>query len=339
MKTNFSAKMHLFIIISSLITAIGIAMGIIFSFATDMGYFNFGGDLESYKSIMATYSNIDFSGKQDDAETIMIGICDKAFDEVGISDYSVVTGKSSNGGKIIYKFVLGTDDEKLSSAVEKINSGIKSNTSLEAGNETYCVSNAAFSIVRTKISGNKLLYTTLIIGAVIFVFHALYTLVRYKASMAFAAILADVHNVALYLSVLSITRAPFSSTAVIFAVLVLLTTIVGTCFYFDSAKKLIKSSDGKVEAFSIADDAAGSCLVMNLSFPAVFAFVAVILFVLLSISSLSVLAVLAPLSCALIFAISCAYGTAIFVPSVYSRFKLIGDNFKSKDKRSSVGKK
>lgn len=333
MKTNLSSKMHLFIIISSVIVAIGIAMGLIFQFATDGYYFNFSDDLASYKSVTATYANIDFSGKNESAEDIMINICDAAFKEGGVSDYSVEVGTNSNGGVIVYKFLKSTDETKLASAVEKINSEIKANTTLGTGSETSCVSNAAYSEVEALFAGNKMLTMTYIVAAVALVVHFLYFLIRYKLTMALAAVLADVHNVALFLSLLSITRAPVSSTVITFALITLLITVAGTCFLFDGIKKKIKADEGKTPAFELVDGAADECLILNIAFPATVAIIALVFFILMTVSAMSLLAVLAPVVCALISAVVCIYGTAFFIPSVYSRFKLLGDNFKANQKR------
>ena len=330
--------MHLFIIITSAVVALGIMMGLIFQFAVGSGYFNFSDDLASYKSVTATYSNIDFSGKNESAEDIMMDICDSAFKANGVSDYSVEVGLTSNGGVIVYKFLKSTDGKKLASAVEKINADIKANTTLGTDNVTSCVSNAAYSEVNAKFAGSKMLNMTFIIAAVALVVHFLYFLIRYKLTMALAAILADAHNVALFLSLLAITRAPVSSSVMTFALLTLLITIVGTSFLFDKIKKKIKADDGKITAFELVDSAADECLVMNIAFPATIAVVALVFCILMTVSAMSLLAVLAPIACALISTIVCIYGTVFFIPSVYSRFKLLGDNFKAKHKRPAKSK-
>ena len=52
MKTNLklSSKMHIFIVISSLLIALGIMVGIICHFVAN-GYFNYGGDWASCKLV------------------------------------------------------------------------------------------------------------------------------------------------------------------------------------------------------------------------------------------------------------------------------------------------
>ena len=53
-KFKLSSRMHILIIISSLIIAVGLAMGLVFEFVSD-GYFNYGGEYESYKSVVVNY--------------------------------------------------------------------------------------------------------------------------------------------------------------------------------------------------------------------------------------------------------------------------------------------
>lgn len=331
-KLNLSSKMHLFIIITSVIVAIGIAVGIICHFVAGK-YFNYGGDFASYKSVTVTYADIDFSGKQDDPEVVMNDICEKAFKEVGISCYTKEYGDKSGGGSITYKFVGSTEDAKLDSAVEKITAAI--DTALE-GDTMF--SNASWTTVAAVFESSKALLRGGITIAAIVVFQFLYFLIRYKLTMALAALLADAHNLAVYLSLLAITRVPVSSAIMTFAVVTVLITMIGTCFLFDKMRKNIKAAEKKGEEFTV-DNTADESFMLNIILPACIAAVSIVMFVLMSISSLSPLAIMAPVFMTLISCVSCVYGTAMFVPSVYSRFKLIGDNYKATHTRKAKSKK
>ncbi len=325
--------MHLFIIITCVIVAIGIAVGVI-CHCVGGKYFNYGGDFASYKSVTVTYSDIDFSGKQDDPEKVMDDICEKAFKEAGVNSYSKEYGEKSGGGSITYKFVDSTDGGKLDSAVEKINAAI--GTSLD-GN---MFSNASWQQINAVYEGSKAFERGGIALATIVVFHFLYFLIRYKVTMAFAALLADAHNLAIYLSLLAITRVPVSSAVMTFAVLTVIITMIGTCFLFDKMRKNIKNEDNaKLSAFELTDKTADESFLLSVILPACIAAVAVVAFILMSISSLSPLAIMASIFMALISCVSCAYGTAMFVPAVYSRFKLIGDKYKAKHTRKAKSKK
>ena len=331
-KLNLSSKIHLFIIITSIIVAIGIAVGVICHCVAGK-YFNYGGDYASYKSVTVTYADIDFSGKKDDPEVVMDDICEKAFKDAGISSYTKEYGEKSGGGSITYKFVNSTDGAKLDKAVEAINGKID-----EALEGDSMFSNASWQTVNAVYEGSKALLRAGIAIAVVAVFHFLYFLIRYRLTMAFAALLADAHNLALYLSLLAITRVPVTSAIATFAVVTVLITLIGTCFLFDKMRKKIKSAEKKGEEFKV-DDAADSTFLLNVIFPASIAAVALVVFVLMAISSLSPLAIMAPVFMSLISCASCIYGTAMFVPAVYSRFKQIGDNYKATHTRKAKSKK
>ena len=324
--------MHLFIIITSVIIAIGIAVGVI-CHCLGGKYFNYSGDFASYKSVTVTYADIDFSNRNEDPEEVMEDICEKAFKDAGISSYSKEYGDKSGGGSITYKFVEATDGAKLDKAVEAINGKID-----EALEGDSMFSNASWHTVKAVYEGSKAFVRGGIAIASIVVFHFLYFIIRYRLTMAFAAILADAHNFALYLSLLSLTRVPVTSAIITFAVITVLVTMIGTCLLFDRMRKNIKAAEKKGEEFT-ADRTSDDTFLLNTVFPACIAVIAIVMFVFMSISSLSPLAIMAPVFMALISCIACAYGTAMFVPSVYPRFKRIGDHYKATHTRKAKSKK
>lgn len=326
--------MHLFIIITSIIVAIGIAVGVICHFTVGK-YFNYGGDFASYKSVTVTYSDIDFSGRGEDPESLIEDICESSFKDAGISYYTKEYGEKSGGDTITYKFVDSTEDSKLAGAVTKINAAI--DTELD-GDSTF--SSATWNTVSAVYAGSTAFVRGGIVLASLAVFHFLYFLIRYKLTMAFAAVLADAHNLALYLSLLAITRVPVTSAIMTFAIVTVLITMIGTSVLFDKMRKSLKTDDKKaLEGTLIVDNAANETFILNLLVPSCIAAVAVVIFVLMSISSLSPLAIMAPVFMALISCASCVYGTSMFVPAVYSRFKVMGDNYKAKHTRKAKSKK
>ena len=331
-KLNLSSKMHLLIIITSVIIAIGVAVGVICHVVAGK-YFNYGGDFATYKSVTVTYADIEFSGNSQDPEAVMENICEDAFKDAGINFYTKEYGDKSGGGTITYKFVDNTDDAKLEKAVTAINGKIDDTLEGES-----MFSSASWQTVKAVYAGSKAFVRGAIVLASITVFHFLYFLIRYRLTMAFAAILADAHNLALYLSLLAITRVPVTSAIMTFAVITVLITMIGTCILFDKMRKNIKAAEKKEEEF-IVDRTSDETFLLNAIFPACIAAVAVVVFVLMSISSLSPLAIMAPVFMALISCASCVYGTAMFVPAVYSRFKQIGDNYKAKHTRKAKSKK
>ena len=324
MKTNFklSSKLHLFIIISSLIIALGLAVGTVCHFVAD-GYFNYGSDWGSYKSVTVSYENVEFS-----SEETVTQICDKAFSDAGIKSFSRTFGDTSTGGEIVYKFVCSTDDTKLSNAVVLIKAAID-----ERGTESggITLSTASTHNAEALLVGGKALKMFAITLASVIAFHFVYFVIRYKLTMALAAVLADVHNLALFVSLLALIRVPVGTAMLVFALLTVLLTMIGTCVAFDRIRKNIKDENFvKLAVEEQVDRGFAESFVVNLFLPCCVAAVAVLLFVFTAISSLSLLAIISPAICALLMCAVCFYGTALFTPSVYSRFKKIGDNFKAK---------
>ncbi len=326
MKTNFklSSKMHLFIIISSAIIAIGLLVGIICQYVAN-GFFNYGDEYANYKSVSITYVNTDFSGKNEEPVDHIKQICETAFSNEGVKSYQVAVGKTDN--TVIYKFINSTDNGKLDRAAQAINEKFAEEVTADAIAYNYAVASTADTLLG---GGNAIAMAAVAISACI-VFHFIYFVIRYKLTMALGAVLADLHNLALFLMIMALTRIPVGSSIATFAVITVLLTIIGTCFLFDRMRKNFKDEDlKKLSAFEIVDKTADESFVINTVMPACLATVSVVAFVLLSISSLSPLTIISAVLCSFISFISCAYGTAFFVPSVYSRFKLIGDGLKAK---------
>lgn len=332
MKTNLklSSKMHIFIVISSLLIALGIMVGIICHFVAN-GYFNYGGDWASCKQVTVSYAYVDFSDKNE-----VIELCNDAFGKSGVKYQSVTTGNSNQGGEVVYSFSINTNEEDIENAVILIRAAIDEKTSSSGGLTQTTVSVHSANAL---LGGALSLERISIALACIIVVHFLYFVIRYKLVMAFAAVLADIHNLGLFLSLLSLTRIPVASSVLAFAALTLVLTVICTSLLFDRMRKNAKNEDlKKLTAFEQADLGANECFKLNLIIPACLACVAVVMFVLFSISSLSPVVILAPVFAALVCFISCAYGTAIFTPSIYSRFKLLGDNYKSQHSRASKTK-
>lgn len=329
MKTNLklSSKMHLFIIISSVLIALGIMVGVICHFVAN-GYFNYGGDWASYKEVTVSYAYVDYSDENE-----VIEMCNEKFSTAGLKYQSLTKGKSAEGGEIVYAFSVATNGNNLDAALILINDAIAEKVG-GAAQTTVSVH------TREALLGGALTIERCCIAlACIIIVHFLYFVIRYKLTMALAAVLADIHNLGIFLSLLSLTRIPVASSVLAFAAITLLITVIGTSLLFDRMRKNAKNEDlKKLSVFEHADLGANECLKLNLIIPACLASVAALLFVLLSISSLSPIVIIAPVFGALVSFISCAYGTVFFTPSVYSRFKLLGDNYKSKHVRATKTK-
>ncbi len=327
-KLNISAKMHVLIIVSSIVLAIGLMVGLICQFLAG-GFFNYGGDYTSYKSVSVSYSSVNFTREE------ITEICDDAFTATGLSSFASTHGKTNTGGEIVYKFTLSTDDTVLDNAVIAINGKIEENVGSEIS-QTNCSVHKDVTL----LGGKKALSRCAIAVSVLIVLHFAYFAIRYKLTSALGALLADVHNLLLFLALLAITRVPVGSSVFAFAALVVLLTVIGTCFLFDRVRKNSKDEAlSKLSALELSDLSASESLKLNLIMPACLAGAAALLFVLLSISSLSPLAILSPVLCALVGFIACAYGTTTFTPSVFSRFKKLGIAYKANHVRSAKEKK
>ena len=310
--------MHLFIIISCVIVAIGLAVGLICEFVAG-GYFNYGAEFKSYNTIEVNYAYVDYSSEDRVKE-----ICDDVFDGAGVSYYAFSAGDTADGGKIIFKF--SKDKDNLSSVAAQLQ------TTLQAGTES-AQSTASFHELEAQLNGGKVLTFASIALASAVVLQALYFIVRYRLTMALAACLANVHNLAIYVSLLAITRVPVGISAVAFGALTVLTTMIGCAYLFDRYRRNVKKEKyAKISNDELTD------ICVNESFAAILypvagiAVSAVVIFVLLSIGAMSALTVLTPVAAALISVASSLYGTVFFVPPVYTRIKSIGDQIKARSK-------
>ena len=322
--------MHLFIIISSVLVAIGIAVGLICEFVSS-GYFNYGAEFKSYKTIEVNYAYVECSSNDK-----IIDICDSAFDKAGVSYYTCASGDTADGGRVIFKFSKGTDTKKLLSSIDGIQSGVLAY--INSNNQTAVKlediqSNASFHCLEAELNGNKVLtYASIAIASAI-VLQFLYYVVRYKLTMALAACLASIHNLAIYVSLLAITRVPVGISAVAFAGLTVLATMIASAFLFDRYRRNFKKEKyEKTSVGEITDISVGESF-NSILYPVVgVAVSAVLIFVLLSISAMSALTVLAPVAAAIFSVAATLYGTVFFIPPVYTRIKSIGDQVKARSK-------
>lgn len=322
---KISSRMHLFIIISVVVAAIGLAVGLICHFVAD-GYFNYGAEYKSYNTVEVNYAYVEFSDKDD-----VMKICDGVFDKAGVSYFAVASGDTNSGGRIIFKFSKGTDEDKLTVAANGIQTGI--NNDVKTRLDCDSQSNAYFHTLETQLNGGKVLTFASIAIASAIVLQLLYFMVRYKITMAFAAFLANIHNLAIYVSLLAITRVPVGISAVAFSGLTVLVTMIACGYIFDRYRRNLKK-----ETFVKLDGDAQTDICVNESFkgilyPAVgVATFAVVIFVMLSISAMSALTILTPALAAVFSVASAVYGTVFFTPSVYTRIKRIGDTVKVRSK-------
>ncbi len=317
-KLKLSSRMHILIIVSALVIAIGLAVGLICEFVAD-GYFNYGNEYKSYQSVEVSYSYLDF---KDDDKAVK-KICDAEFKSAGVDYYTSTSSKDARHYE--FRFSKGTKTEKIQTAVGAINAKFGNNAEFNGQNL------ATYHNVKARLGGATALKFGAIALAASVAFQFIYFVIRYRLTAAFAALLADVHNLAIFVSLLAITRVPVGSSVFAFATLAVLMTMIGCSFLFDRVRKNAKGEAfAKVGADELTDVSASESLFAVCVSAVCFAAVAILAFVFLSISALSVAGVLSSVLAALFAAIATVYGTSFFIPAVYPRFKTIGDNFKQK---------
>lgn len=319
-KLKISSRMHLFIIISVAVVFIGLLVGLICQFVAG-GYFNYGAEFKSYKTVEVNYAYVDFS-----EEEKVVSLCDGVFDKADVSYYNCVSGDTADGGKIIFKFSDGYGEEKLAKVTEDIQTLLK-------GDKDSTLSRASFHKVETDLNGGRVMTYTSIAVASAIVLQLLYYIIRYKLTMALGAFLANIHNLAIYVSLLAITRIPVGISAVAFGALTVLVTMIATGYLFDRYRRNLKKENFvKLDGDEQTDTCVRESL-LNTLYPALgVAALAVVLFVLLSISALSVTSVITPVIVSLFSVASAIYGTMFFMPPVYTRIKRIGDAVKNRSK-------
>jgi len=308
-KIKYSSLTTLLVIISCAVIVIGMAVGTLCHF-TAGGFFNFGGEYAQYNSISVNYLFIDNEEAEVDAE------CKEQFAKQGISYYEVTFADTNQGGEIVYKFNKFVDEQKLQNAVQAINTELAS-----SGNSAP----ADLHVAQTLLGGSNAVVAGSIAVAVAIVFHALYTAIRYKLAMALSALIADVHNLALFVALMAITRLPIGSSLFAFGALTVVATMMATCMLFGRMRKNFATDDYKKKtSFEQVDLATGESAKSVMAFTCIIAAALVILEIFSVITAPS-FAVVTPLICGIIAVASVLYGTLFFTPAIYAPLKAIAD--------------
>lgn len=320
-KFKVCSKIHLFIIISVLFIAIGMAVGTICHFCAN-GFFNYGEEFSSYKCVTVTY----YTSEYKDADAIR-PVCDEAlkgFNAYEVSYYS----DNRMGGEIVYKYSAGTDGEKLQSAVDALNVALDKNGS--------GLNVASLHEVSVNEGGARALTYAAIALASAAAFQFLYFIFRYKLRAAFSALLACVHNLGVFVAFAAITRIPVGAQFIAIGAAVVLLTMILTCVLFDRTRKNFKNEIyAKKERVEVVDTSA--CEVRTVSFIAVCAVaVAVVVLGVFAAISQMWIGALAPYGLALLGLIACFYGALFFTPAVHGAIDGVCEKAKASVK--SAGK-
>ena len=321
-KLKPSSKLSIFAIISCALIVIGMVLGTVFHFVGN-GFFNYAGEYSSYKSVTVSYPVIEMTGGEIDLESV----CETAFDNAGVSSY-IITKDSTpeiikSNGNLEYRFTTSTDSAALKAAVKEINAKIKEGVADIFGDpEDVPRSLAVMHEQETLVGGKRVVTMAAIALAVIVVVHMLYTIIRFRLSAACTAIVADLHNLALYAALLALCRVPVTSTVMVFAVLLTLATAIGVTYMLERIKRNAKE-DAKLSVEEVTDKSAGETFKANVILPAFLAIAAILLFAVMAISSMSIVTVLTPALLAIVGFVVTVYGTVMFAPAFYCFIKKI----------------
>lgn len=323
-KLKISGRMHLFIIISAIFVALGLAVGLVFQFVSN-GYFNYSNEYGNYNCVVVNYASVDLSAFGD--ENGIKKICDNRFEAAGATYVAYEFGETNGGGELVFKFLTSEDINGVRSAAANINKDLNE---AKDGYDPSGLSNAVFQEVKTQVGGNDaFVYGSIAIAAAI-VLQCLYFAVRYKLTMAFATLVAHLHNIAIYVSFVALTRLPVGSEVFSFGVLTVLATILGTCCFFGKMRRNIKSESlAKYDLHEQTDICASESFVPVSISSLVTLVCSLVLLGVLSFNFINLLVVLSYTALVVFAVISFYYGTMFFTPSIYTGMRKVGEKFKA----------
>ena len=299
-KFKVCAKIHLFIIISAIVIAIGLAVGTICHFCAG-GFFNYGGEFTDYKSVTVRYY---MPVTEDEA----LSVTEDALG--GLKAFESASSTTSNGGEIIYKFVTSTDAEKLNSAVAEINEKLGVRGDLNKN----C---AAYHEGTISAGGSKAITFASIALASAAAFQFIYSVIRYKLRAAYSALLACVHNLGIFVALVAITRIPVGAEMIAFGAAVVFVTMIFSAVFFDRTRKNFANEKfAKSERLEVIDASACEVRVLTLSSVCVLSASAVILGVFAAIAQMFAGA-LAPCALLVLGMVAAGYGAMFFTPAVH----------------------
>ena len=330
-KFKVCAKIHLFIIISAIVIAIGLAVGTICHFCAG-GFFNYGGEFADYKSVKVVYY-LPVTDKE------ALSVCDKALG--GLNSYEFSCDETNKGGEIVYKFAKSTDSEKLNKAVEEINEGLLeafTNKGGQSATDEYKSGAASVHEGTVKEGGSKAITFASIALASAAAFQFLYFIVRYKLRAAYSALLACVHNLGIFVALAAITRIPVGAEMIAFGAAVVFMTMIASAVIFDRTKKNFANDKyAKSERLEVVDTSACEVRMLTFISVCVLAAAAVVFGVFAAIAQMWA-AALAPYALVIFGLIAVGYGAMFFTPAVHGAIDGVCEKVKESVKANKKGK-
>lgn len=295
---------HIAVIVSVLIIVIGMAVGTICHFISN-GFFNYGGEFASYKSVEVTTSVV-----EDTSGDAAKQIASDALSSLGAYEvtFSQATGYVPN--TVVYKFYNSVSDQSIANAVQAVKDAF-SEKGMEDGTVASFVNDGyAEGIFQLNFAAIAL--------ASAVVFQAIYFAVRYKPGMALSALCSQLVVVGVYASLLAITRCPVGLEAIAFAALAVIVTMICNGISFDRIKKSYKDeANAKADRLDLISEGVGATAKLNAFVCAAVAVIAVVFAIFAFIASPTA-ATLLPFAVCLLSVVSCAFTFGVFTPSSYA---------------------
>ncbi len=306
--TKISNKKLIVTIITCAIIVAGMLVGTLCHFLSG-GFFNYGVEYSSAKTVDVSFYVTDMD--LEDAEDF----CEDAFSAQGIK-YSYENA-SELQGTISYTFSYNTDSDKISQAVEAIQ------TSLSGFSGAEGINIATFSVNDAFNTNIKMYKLAAIAVAVAIAVQAVYTVIRFRLNLAVLSLITNIHFVGIAVSLLALLRIPLGiySVCIVFATLIV--GMIVNQLYYTNVKANLKDENMQDTSFvEKADDAYAKTIKYSTLLCGALLVICAILAVVMAIAAQSVqfayIAVAALLGCV------CAwYSSAIFSPSIYSLMEKI----------------
>lgn len=325
-KLKVASKFRLFVIISLVLMVIGMAMGTIGHFLWK-GFFNYGDEFASYKSVVVRYSVAEHS------EDEVKAVCEDVLSSYKSGHYSESYSETLRGGEIEYKFSANAADD-LEAIAKDINTKIN-----KIEGEDVADLNVAY--VRTgtvKAGGSRALIFASIAVSSAAAFMFLYYIFRYKLRAALSALLACVHNLGLFLALVALTRITVGSDLIAFSALIVFLTMIGCGVFFGKVRRNFK--DGKYadsDRAEVVEISAAESHKINMVTVLAFIAVTLVFSVFAAIASMGLAPILmVPLLVLGMFV--CCYGTVYFTPSAYAKIDALCEKVKTSQDKKTDGK-
>ena len=316
--TNFkiSTKFKLFLAISIAIMVIGMALGTIGHFVWN-GFFNYGDEFAPYKSVVIEYRLSEHN------EESVKPIVEDAFAD--LKGYSVSYADALSGGEIVYKFPVSADTAKLQAAADKINAALNT----VKGDDVAPLNVAYVREAYIGEGGARALVFASIATASGVGFAFLYYILRYKLRAACTALLASLHNLGIFVSLVALTRLPVGIELVTISALIVFLTMLLCGVFFDKVRRNFKNEAyAKSERAEVIDISARESFKLNAAVAIGIAVIALVFGVFAAIAAMSISSFfIAPV--VILGALACCYGTVMFVPSVFVKIDALCEKIKT----------